>query len=95
MLGGLILIDKAPHYFFSIVEFIKTVTEESCLLEVLNMRLTGLKFVELNAQGVENASYACVVRKHHSTNFVLCSYVGALLSQCYLYRGGSPRDEIS
>lgn len=95
MLGGLILIDKAPYYFFSIVEFIKTVTEESCLLEVLNMCLAGLKFVELNAQGVENASYACVVCKHHSTNFVLCSYVGALLSQCYLYRCGSPRDEIS
>ena len=71
MLGGLILIDKAPHYFFSVVEFIKTVTEESCLLEVLNMCLAGLKFVELNAQGVENASHASVVRKHHSTNFVL------------------------
>ena len=71
MLGRLILINKAPYDFLSVVELIQTVTEESCLLEVLNMRLAGLKFVELNAQGVENASHASVVRKHHSTNFVL------------------------
>ena len=71
MLGRLILINKAPYDFLSVIELVQTVTEERCLLEVLNMRLAGLKFVKLNAQGVENASHASVVRKHHSTNFVL------------------------
>ena len=80
MLSGLIFINKAPHYFLSIVELVKTIAEESRLLEVLNVRLAGLEFVELNAKGVENASHTRVVRKHHATDFVLCCYVGALLS---------------
>ena len=85
MLSGLILINKAPHYLLSVVELVEAVTEERRLLEVLDVRLAGFKFVELNAKGVENAPHASVVREHHSTDFVRCCYVRTLLSQCDLY----------
>ena len=57
MFGGCILFHKASDNFLCIVELVETVAEQSCLREMLNMRLPALQLVELDAKSVEDASY--------------------------------------
>lgn len=42
VLGRRILLHEAPHDLFSVIEFVKTVPEEGCFLEVLNVSLSTL-----------------------------------------------------
>ena len=81
MLSSRILLNKTPYDLLSIIELIKTIFEECRLLEVLHVRLSTLQFVELFSQGLEDAAYTCMVRKHHATHFVLRGHVWALLGQ--------------
>ena len=62
-------------------EFVETVLEQSSLLEMGDMGLSALKFVELFTQSVENTSHTRMIGQHHSTNFVWRGNVGALLSE--------------
>ena len=61
---------------------------------MLYVRLSALKFVELHAQGVEDAPDRCVIGKHHATDFVRRCYVGALLGKSDLDRGRTPGDKL-
>jgi len=80
MLSCCILVYQTAHYVFCIVEFVETVAEECCFLEMLNMGLSALEFVELDAQRVEDVSHAGVIGQHHATDFVLGWHVWTLLS---------------
>jgi len=94
MLGRRVLVNKAPHDLFSVIKLVKTVSEESRFLEVLDVRLSTLEFVELNAQSVEDASNTGVVGEHHTTHLVRRCHVRTLLRQGYLNRGGTPGYEV-
>ena len=94
MLGGRILVDKTPDHVLRIIELLQTITEEGRLLEVLDMRLPALQFIELYPQCIENAAHARMIGKHHATDFVLRGNVGTFLGEGHLDRGWAPRDKV-
>ena len=59
------------------------------------MRLTTLKFVELDAKCVEYSPDTRVIGEHHAANLVWSRYIRTLVGECHLNRGGTPWDEIS
>ena len=89
-----ILVNKTPDDILRIIELIETVTEQRRLLEMLDMCLSTFQLVELNSQGIEDATDTRMVCKHHSTDLVLRRYIGTLLSQSNLDGGGAPRDKV-
>ena len=94
MLGGRIFVDKTPDHVLRIVELLETITEESRLLEVLDMRLPALQFIELYPQSIKNTAHARMIGKHHATDFVLRGNVGTLLGEGNLDGGWAPRDKV-
>ena len=70
------------------------VSKERCLLEMLDMSLTTLQFVELDAESVENAADASVICEHHTADFMWTGDIGTLLGQGNLDGSGSPWDEV-
>ena len=84
MLSCCILVHQTAYDVFCIIELVETVAEERCFLEMLNMGLSALEFVELDAQRVEDVSYTGVIGQHHATDFVLGWHVGTLLCKCNL-----------
>jgi hypothetical protein len=59
------------------------------------MRLTTLKFVELDAKCVEDSPDTRVIGQHHATDFVWSRYIRTLVGECHLNRGRTPWNEIS
>lgn len=92
--GGRVLVDETPDHVLSIIELLKTITEESRLLEVLDMCLPALQFIELYSQCIENATHASMIGKHHATDFVLRGNVGTLLGEGHLDGGWAPGDKV-
>jgi len=94
VLSRSIFVNEAAHHLLSIIELVEAVSEERRFLEVLNVGLSTLQFVELDAQSVEQMAHTCVISEHHATDLVWCGHVGALLCEGNLDRGGTPWDEL-
>ena len=94
MLSCSIFVNERSYHLLSVVELMQIVAKECSLLEMLDMRLATLKLAKLNTQGVENAPYTCMIRQHHSADFMRRGDIWTLLGEGDLDRGGAPRDEV-
>ena len=61
---------------------------------MLHTCLSTLHFVELDSELIEDAADTGVIRKHHSTYFVLCGNIWTFLSKSNLDRCWTPWDEV-